>query len=111
MSHIIYQTQIRLINKNVLYGYNFCLHVVAEGTAYRYFVSYKGNNQYSTGVQSYEGKTSHDTPEKALIDGIDFCLSGAIFKGTGRNGFSIITKQLRTRRERELHKQTELSFY
>ena len=106
---ILYQTQIRLVNKNVLYGYAFCLHVVAEGNAYRYFVSYKGNNnQYSKGVQIYEGKTSHDTPEEALIEGIDFCLCGAIFKG---NGKTIITKQLRTRRETILHKQTELSFY
>ena len=86
MSHILYQTQIRLVNKNVLYGYAFCLHVVAEGNAYRYFVSYKGSVQYNKGVQSFEGKTSHDTPERALIEGIDFCLCGAIFKDTGRNG-------------------------
>jgi len=107
---ILYQTQIRLVNKNVLYGYAFCLHVVAEGNVYRYFVSYKGN-MHNKGVQIYEGKTSHDTPERALVEGIDFCLCGAIFKDTGRNGKTIITKQLRTRRETILHKQTELSFY
>jgi len=107
---VLYEYTIKLKNAHIVYGFQFCLQVIElKNGLYNYIISYKDNNQYESSLYNYTGTNPQDTATKAMIQGIDFCITGALFPNAKvRNGKTHIITTLHTKKVQLIEKQTIL---